>query len=64
MNDVEKEQLKSTLYTFLIQHSGVPSRPSFVRNKIIKMLVQIMKYSWPHQYPDFFSNIMSVSWFY
>lgn len=65
MSPGEKEELKSTIYTFLLQHS-VPSSsikcPGFVRNKIVKLLVDVGKFSWPHSYPDFFSNILAVSW--
>lgn len=64
MSTAEQNELKTTIYAFLIQHS-VPSSgvkcPSFVRNKIIKLLVDVGKYSWPRSYPDFFSNILAVS---
>lgn len=64
MSPGERDELKSTIYTFLIQHSSPSSSlkcPSFVRNKIIKLLVDVGKFSWPHSYPDFFSNILTVS---
>ena len=34
--------------------------PSYVRNKAIKLLVDIAASDWPHFYPDFFEQILSL----
>ncbi|ODM99355.1 Exportin-6 [Orchesella cincta] len=64
MSGGEKDELKTTIYSFLLQHSMPSSAskcPGFVRNKIIKLLVDVGKFSWPQSYPDFFSNILAIT---
>ena len=34
--------------------------PYFIRNKLIKLVVDIGRIDWPHFYPDFFTNILQV----
>jgi hypothetical protein len=72
MGAEDKDQLKSTIYTFLVQHATMPSLPgasssqkqpkcpNFVRNKIIKVLTDVGKFDWPHSYPTYFTNIYQV----
>lgn len=55
----ERAQLKTALYQLLLQrHTSVPT---FVRNKLVKLEVDIARLDWPHFYPDFLSNILQVS---
>lgn len=74
MNSEDQNQLKSAIYTTLVQHSNsTPSQPSqqettqkcpkFVRNKIIKVLADVGKFDWPHAYPTFFTNIYQVTYY-
>lgn len=54
----ERTELTSLLYKHTLEyHSRVPN---FIRNKLIKLVVDIARYDWPHFYPDFFSNIMTL----
>ncbi|KAH0561394.1 hypothetical protein KQX54_016533 [Cotesia glomerata] len=52
----DRSLIRSTLYTLSLEHSVAP----FVRNKIVKLVVDIAKHDWPHFYPDFFSNILQL----
>jgi hypothetical protein len=54
----ERAQLKATLYQFALEHHQ--SAPNFIRNKLVKLVVDIARLDWPHFYPDFFSNILQV----
>jgi len=54
----ERAQLKATLYQFALEHHQ--SVPNFIRNKLVKLVVDIARLDWPHFYPDFFSNILQV----
>jgi Importin beta-related nuclear transport receptor len=54
----ERAQLKATLYQFALEHHQ--SVPNFIRNKLVKLIVDIARLDWPHFYPDFFSNILQV----
>jgi hypothetical protein len=54
----ERAQLKATLYRFALEHHQ--SVPNFIRNKLVKLVVDIARLDWPHFYPDFFSNILQV----
>jgi hypothetical protein len=63
MSPQEQTELQSTLYSFLIQHSSAsahPKCPNFLRNKIIKVLTDVGKVSWPHSHPDFLNSILQV----
>lgn len=54
----ERAQLKATLYQFALEHHQ--SAPNFIRNKLVKLVVDIARLDWPHFYPDFFSNILQL----
>lgn len=47
---------RSTLYTLSLEKTVVP----FVRNKVVKLVVDIARHDWPHFYPDFYSNILQL----
>ncbi|KPI95579.1 Exportin-6-B [Papilio xuthus] len=32
----------------------------FIRNKLASLMIAIARYDWPHEYPDFFSNIVEL----
>nr|CAD7394157.1 unnamed protein product [Timema cristinae] len=52
----ERAQLKATLYQLTLEnHHTVPH---FIRNKLVKLVVDIARLDWPHFYPDFFTNIL------
>jgi len=53
----DRAQLKSVLYQMALNHH---SHPNFLRNKLVKLVVDIARLDWPHFYPDFFTNIMQV----
>lgn len=47
---------RSTLYTLSLERGVAP----FVRNKVVKLVVDIARHDWPHFYPDFYSNILQL----
>ncbi len=53
---------KAELRHFLMQHllRSHASMPSFVRVKLIKVVVFIGRTDWPHDYPEFLSHILQV----
>nr|CAD7575561.1 unnamed protein product [Timema californicum] len=54
----ERAQLKATLYQLTLEnHHTVPH---FIRNKLVKLVVDIARLDWPHFYPDFFTNILQL----
>ena len=56
----ERAEVKSTLYRFVLGNHKVA--PYFIKNKLVKLVVDIARLSWPHFYPDFFTNVISVSY--
>ena len=54
----DRAEIRTTLNNFLSQHHA--SAPLFIRNKLIKLIVDIARSDWPHFYPDFFTQILSL----
>ena len=54
----EKLEIRTTLNQFLLSHHD--KVPSFVRNKLIKLVVDVGRMDWPHFYPNFFTNILQL----
>ncbi|XP_049807007.1 exportin-6-B isoform X3 [Schistocerca nitens] len=54
----ERAQIKSMLYQFALEHHNTV--PNFIRNKLVKLVVDIARLDWPHFYPDFFTNILQL----
>lgn len=52
----DKALTRSTLYTLSLERGVAP----FVRNKVVKLVVDIARHDWPHFYPDFYSNILQL----
>ncbi|XP_012256638.2 exportin-6 [Athalia rosae] len=52
----DRALVRSTLYTLSLERGVTP----FVRNKVVKLVVDIARHDWPHFYPDFFSNILQL----
>ncbi|KAK3089908.1 hypothetical protein FSP39_007563 [Pinctada imbricata] len=55
----DKLEIRSTLNRFLLEHHD--HVPSYIRNKLVKLVVDIGRIDWPHFYPDFFSSILQLS---
>ncbi|XP_063222177.1 exportin-6-B-like isoform X3 [Bacillus rossius redtenbacheri] len=55
----ERAQLKAALYQLSLE-SQQQSVPAFIRNKLVKLVVDIARLDWPHFYPDFFTNILQL----
>ncbi|XP_064607184.1 exportin-6-like [Liolophura sinensis] len=54
----DKLEIRTTLNQFLLsQHKRVPS---YIRNKLVKLVVDIGRIDWPHFYPSFFMNILQL----
>ncbi|KAL1132160.1 hypothetical protein AAG570_010117, partial [Ranatra chinensis] len=54
----ERSQLRSLLYQYTLQRHA--HTPIFIRNKLLKLVVDIARLDWPHFYPDFFTNILAL----
>lgn len=54
----ERSQLRTLLYQYTLQRHALV--PVFIRNKLLKLVVDIARYDWPHFYPDFFTNILTL----
>ena len=54
----EKAEIRSQLNEYLIKRHD--SIPSYIRNKAIKLIVDIAASDWPHFYPDFFTNLLDL----
>lgn len=54
----EKMEVRSLLSKFLLSHHD--RVPNFIRNKLVKLVVDIGRLDWPHFYPDFFTSIIHV----
>lgn len=55
---LEKLEVRNILSFYLM--SSHEQQPIFIRNKLVKVLVDIGRQDWPHFYPDFFTNILEV----
>ena len=54
----EKAAVRSFLHQYLLsQHKALPA---YLRNKLVKVIVDVGRLDWPHFYPEFFSNILEV----
>ena len=49
-------EIRSQLNEFLLKRHD--SIPPYIRNKAIKLIVDIAASDWPHFYPDFFTNLL------
>lgn len=54
-----KLEIRSTLNRFLLEHHN--RVPTYIRNKLVKLVVDIGRIDWPHFYPDFFSSILQLA---
>ncbi|XP_066990340.1 exportin-6 isoform X2 [Macrobrachium rosenbergii] len=55
----ERTEIRSTLYRFILENHKLA--PYYIRNKLVKLVVDIARLSWPHFYPDFFTNVLSLA---
>ncbi|XP_028395482.1 exportin-6-like [Dendronephthya gigantea] len=58
VSQTEKLEVRHVLSYFLMNNHQ--SLPVFIKNKLVKVLVDIGRQDWPHFYPDFFTNILEV----
>ncbi|XP_064637974.1 exportin-6-like isoform X2 [Lineus longissimus] len=54
----DKMEIRSTINRLLLSHHD--KVPSYIRNKLVKLVVDIGRLDWPHFYPDFFSSILQL----
>ncbi|XP_045213258.2 exportin-6-like [Mercenaria mercenaria] len=54
----DKREIRMLLNQYLLEHHT--KVPSFIRNKLVKLVVDVGKIDWPHFYPDFFSSILQL----
>lgn len=50
--------IRQAIYQLLVV--GHTAMSSFIRNKMAKLVVYIARQDWPHKYPEFFTDIVSV----
>ena len=54
----DKMEIRSAVNQYLLaNHTLVPT---YIRNKLVKLVVDIGRLDWPHFYPDFFPSILQV----
>lgn len=53
-----RNSFRSSLWKHLFENHAFIT--TAIRNKFCKILVTIARYDWPHQYPDFMSNILEL----
>ncbi|XP_015764483.1 PREDICTED: exportin-6-like [Acropora digitifera] len=54
----DKTDIRQFLNEYLLsQHKTLPT---YIRNKLVKVIVDIGRVDWPHFYPNFFSNIIEL----
>ena len=54
----DKTQFRMTIWNYLLtRHRCVPI---YIRNKICKLIVNIAKNDWPHDYSDFINNMIEL----
>ena len=58
ISQTEKLEIRHLLSYYLMNNHQ--NLLAFVRNKLVKVLVDIGRQDWPHFYPDFFTNILEV----
>ncbi|XP_076441128.1 exportin-6-like [Babylonia areolata] len=53
-----KMEIRNAVNQYLLaNHTGVPT---YIRNKLVKLVVDIGRLDWPHFYPDFFPSILQL----
>ncbi|KAL8597658.1 hypothetical protein ACOMHN_031593 [Nucella lapillus] len=53
-----KMEIRNAVNQYLLaRHTAVPS---YIRNKLVKLVVDIGRLDWPHFYPDFFPSILQL----
>ena len=59
LNLIFQAEIRTQLNDFLIQrHDAIPA---YIRNKAIKLIVDIAASDWPHFYPSFFTNLLEFT---
>ena len=58
MNAEQRLEIRAGLQAMLEQHHA--NCPPFIRNKLVKLLVDVARVSWPHEYATFFDEIFQV----
>ena len=54
----DKMEIRNAVNQYLLaNHTLVPT---YIRNKLVKLVVDIGRLDWPHFYPDFFPSILQV----
>ena len=54
----DKAEVRQFLNDYLLSHHK--KLPTYIRNKLVKVIVDVGRVDWPHFYPNFFSNIIEV----
>ncbi|XP_052267006.1 exportin-6-like [Dreissena polymorpha] len=54
----DKRDIRANLNQYMMAHHG--KVPTFIRNKLVKLVVDIGRIDWPHFYPEFFSSILQL----
>lgn len=54
----DKAEVRQFLNEYLLSHHK--KLPTHIRNKLVKVIVDIGRVDWPHFYPNFFSNIIEL----
>ena len=52
-----RAEIRGSVYTLCLDRRPLAS---YLRNKAVKLVVDIARLSWPQFYPDFYSNVLAV----
>ncbi|XP_037076040.1 exportin-6-like [Pollicipes pollicipes] len=55
----ERAEIRGSLYRLCLERHHLLA--PYLRNKAVKLVVDVARLSWPQFYPDFFSNIITAS---
>ncbi|XP_045536531.1 exportin-6 [Papilio machaon] len=58
LSENERTEIRLTLWNELMAKHEVMLY--FIRNKLASLMIAIARYDWPHEYPDFFTNIVEL----
>ena len=54
----DRAEIRTSLNSFLLRHHTLA--PPFIKNKLVKLMVDIARSDWPHFYPDFMPQVSPI----
>jgi hypothetical protein len=60
VSDTNQIEVRQFLFNFILCSHGSTSVEAYIQKKAVKVMVDIGRVDWPHQYPDFFHTIVEL----